>query len=154
MSCCHMCPTLWESTVDLASLVLRSLPDPDVSMLECVLRSACRSLTICDKACVLDLGSESAVVGWLFEEMCPLAWVSLPSCAEPMCEAKGTHHPALVLGELVRSEHQLILICGCHVCFIYEYPGRIPTLFSVFGILTEQVDGDNVRSEGYGTLQL
>ena len=58
-----------------------------------------------------------------------LAWITPPSCAEPMCEAKRTHHPSLGLEESVRPDGLRFKL------FIYKY--------SVFGIWTEQADGDN-----------
>ena len=79
------------------------------------------------------------VVGWSSgfraamhqRRVCLLAWATPPSCAEPMCEAKRTHHPSLGLEESVGPDGLRFKL------FIYEY--------SVFGIWTEQADGDNLR---------
>ena len=49
----------------------------------------------------------------------PIVWTTLPSRAEPKCEAERTHHPAPELEELVRSDDLQFKL------FIYKY--------SVFG---------------------
>jgi hypothetical protein len=80
------------------------------------------------------------VVGWSSgfravmhqRRVCLLAWTTPPPCAEPMCEAKRTHHPSLGLEESVGPDGLRFKL------FIYEY--------SVFGIWTEQADGDNRKS--------
>ena len=64
--------------------------------------------------------------------MRPLVRITPPSCAEPMCEAGSAHHPTLGLEGSVRSDDLR------SVLFIYKY--------SVLGIWSEQVDGDNVES--------
>ena len=64
--------------------------------------------------------------------MRPLVRITPPSCAEPMCEAGSAHHPTLGLEGSVRSDDLR------SVLFIYKY--------SVLGIWSEQVDGDNPRS--------
>ena len=61
--------------------------------------------------------------------MRPLVRITPPSCAEPMCEAGSAHHPTLGLEGSVRS------VDLRSVLFIYKY--------SVLGIRSEQVDGDN-----------
>ena len=61
--------------------------------------------------------------------MRPLVRITPPSCAEPMCEAGSAHHPTLGLEGSVRSDDLR------SVLFIYKY--------SVLGIWSEQVDGDN-----------
>ena len=64
--------------------------------------------------------------------MRPLVRITPPSCAEPMCEAGSAHHPTLGLEGSVRS------VDLRSVLFIYKY--------SVLGIRSEQVDGDNLQS--------
>jgi hypothetical protein len=65
--------------------------------------------------------------------MRPLVRITPPSCAEPMCEAGSAHHPTLGLEGSVRS------VDLRSVLFIYKY--------SVLGIRSEQVDGDNAMSD-------
>eukprot|EP01043_Picozoa_sp_COSAG02_P004605 COSAG02_NODE_122_length_35306_cov_98.280967_4_plen_103_part_00 len=66
------------------------------------------------------VSSENSVVELLFEELVgwsswfravaherwvrPLVWATLPSCAEPMCEAERAHHPAPRLEGSDRSD--------------------------------------------------
>ena len=65
--------------------------------------------------------------------MRPFVWTALPFRAEPMCEAERTHHPVPELEKLVRSDDLQFK------SFIYKY--------SVFGIMTEHADGDNLLFE-------